>query len=153
MNILKEILLLFIHVTIIINLQIFTNLWREKSITSLFDLEHRHLVGPYYAGPNSTPAPLMPALITPRQNLGQPPLRAAFNATVRKIRKLKNNKEYNHQERLPLSQHLIYYILIRYSIRKTLFFIYFFFVLFQFCNNYVIVIRVVLILVFFIPRA
>ena len=86
MNILKEILLLFIHVIIIINLQIFTNLWREKSITSLFDLEHRYLVGPY-----STPAPLMLVLITPRQNLVQPPLRAAFNATLRKIRKLKNN--------------------------------------------------------------
>ena len=66
-----------------------------------------YFVGPYYAGPNSTPAPLTPALITPRQNLGLASLRAAFNATVRKIRKLKNNKEFNHQEQLLLSQHLI----------------------------------------------
>ena len=66
-----------------------------------------YLAGPYYAGPNSTPAPLTPVLITPRQNLGLPSLRAAFNATVRKIRKLINNKEFNYQERLLLSEHLI----------------------------------------------
>ena len=66
-----------------------------------------YLVGPYYASPNSTPAPLTPTLITPRQNMGLPPLRTVFNATVRKIRKLKNNKDFNHQERLLLSQHLI----------------------------------------------
>jgi len=44
-----------------------------------------YLVGSYYAGLNSTPAPLTPALITPRQNLGLSSLRAAFNTTVRKI--------------------------------------------------------------------
>ena len=79
----------------------------KELCTFLLHFLLNYLVGPYYAGPNSTPAPLTPALITPRQNLGLPQLRAAFNATVRKIRKLKNNKEFNHQERLFLSQDLI----------------------------------------------
>ena len=46
-----------------------------------------YLVGPYYAGPKSTPAHFTPALIPPRANFDLPPFRAAFNATIGKNRK------------------------------------------------------------------
>ena len=47
----------------------------------------KYLVGPYYAGPKSTPAHFTPALIPPRANFDLSPFRAAFNATIRKNQK------------------------------------------------------------------
>ena len=49
-----------------------------------------YLVGPYYAGPKSTPAHFTPALIPPRANFDLPPFRAAFNATIGKNQKKGN---------------------------------------------------------------
>ena len=43
-------------------------------------------------GPNSTLAPLTPALITRRQNLGLYALRTAFKATIRKVWELKTTR-------------------------------------------------------------
>ena len=54
------------------------------------------LVGPYYAGPKSTLAHFTPALIPPRENFDLPPFRAAFNATIRKIRKKARFSIYNN---------------------------------------------------------
>ena len=52
-----------------------------------------YLVGPYYAGPKSTPA-----LIPPRANFDLPPFRAAFNATIGKNQKnQKKGKVFNLQ--------------------------------------------------------
>ena len=50
----------------------------------LFRTSYQYLVGPYYAGPKSTPAHFTPALIPPRANFDLPPFRAAFNATIGK---------------------------------------------------------------------
>ena len=51
-----------------------------------------YLVGPYYAGPKSTPA-----LIPPRANFYLPPFRAAFNATIGKNQKnQKKGKVFNN---------------------------------------------------------
>ena len=55
-----------------------------------------YLVGPYYAGPKSTPAHFTPALIPPRENFDLPPFSAAFNATIRKIRKKARFLIYNN---------------------------------------------------------
>ena len=55
-----------------------------------------YLVGPYYAGPKSTPAHFTPALISPRANFDLPPFRAAFNATIWKNQKnQKKGKVFN----------------------------------------------------------
>ena len=55
-----------------------------------------YLVGPYYAGPKSTPAHFTPALIPPRANFDLPPFRAAFNATIWKNQKnQKKGKVFN----------------------------------------------------------
>ena len=57
-----------------------------------------YLVGPYYAGPKSTPAHFTPALIPPRANFDLPPFRAAFNATIGKNQKnQKKGKVFNFQ--------------------------------------------------------
>ena len=50
-------------------------------------MNNTYLVGPYYAGPKSTPAHFTPALIPPRANFDLPPFRAAFNATIGKNQK------------------------------------------------------------------
>ena len=56
-----------------------------------------YLVGPYYAGPKSTPAHFTPALIPPRANFYLPPFRAAFNATIGKNQKnQKKGKVFNN---------------------------------------------------------
>ena len=39
-----------------------------------------YLIGPFYAGPNLTPAPFTPALITPEANFSLTPIRAAYYA-------------------------------------------------------------------------
>ena len=52
-----------------------------------------YLVGPYYAGPKSTPAHITPALIPPRTNFDLPPFRAASNAR-KKARFLIYNNNY-----------------------------------------------------------
>ena len=57
-----------------------------------------YLVGPYYAGPKSTPAHFTPALNPPRANFDLPPFRAAFNATIGKNQKnQKKGKVFNLQ--------------------------------------------------------
>ena len=43
-------------------------------------IENGYLIGPFYAGPNLTPAPFTPALITPLANFGLTPIRAAYYA-------------------------------------------------------------------------
>ena len=64
-------------------------------------LAFRYLVGPYYAGPKSTPAHFTPALIPPRANFNLPPFRAAFNATIGKNQKnQKKGKVLNLQYQL-----------------------------------------------------
>ena len=40
----------------------------------------KYLIGPFYAGPNLTPAPFTPALIAPEANFGLTPIRAAYYA-------------------------------------------------------------------------
>ena len=41
---------------------------------------HLYLIGPFYTGPNLTPALFTPALIPPLANFRLTPLRAAYNA-------------------------------------------------------------------------
>ena len=53
----------------------------------------QYLVGPYYAGPKSTPAHFTPALIPPRANFDLPPFRAAFNATIGKNQKNQEKRQ------------------------------------------------------------
>ena len=44
-----------------------------------------YLMGPYNAGPNFTPAPLIPALITPVSKIPFPPFRAGVKRATRNI--------------------------------------------------------------------
>ena len=66
------------------------------SALTLVEKENEYLVGPYYAGSNSTRTIFTPALITPRANFDLPPFRAAFNATIGKIRKKARFLIYNN---------------------------------------------------------
>ena len=72
---------------------------RDANIFVVVEKEnHMYLVGPYYAGPKSTPAHFTPALIPPRANFDLPPFRAAFNATIGKNQKnQKKGKVFNLQ--------------------------------------------------------
>ena len=71
---------------------IFPTFWKKLML---------YLVGPYYAGPKSTPAHFTPALIPPRANFDLPPFRAAFNATIGKNQKnQKKGKVLKLQEQL-----------------------------------------------------
>ena len=55
----------------------------EKYESGFIRLESNYLVGPFYAGPNLTPALFTPALIPPPQESALTPFRAAFYAGQR----------------------------------------------------------------------
>ena len=72
---------IFLHRIILVDYYSCDAQWNVRIILSIY------LVGPYYAGPKSTPAHFTPALIPPRENFDLPPFRAAFNATIGKNQK------------------------------------------------------------------
>ena len=65
-----------------------------------------NLIGPFYAGPNLTPALFTPALIPPVPKFGLTPFRAVFYATQR-ARKEKIDNGYFYA----LLRHLFYFFL------------------------------------------
>ena len=111
------------HFTIYLTLKLFTisvlkYLEEKKEVEMLMFV---YLVGPYYAGPKSTPAPFTPALIPPRANFDLPPFRAAFNATIGKNQKnQKKGKVLKLQEQLFRFQCVFFSRRIKFSMIKYL---------------------------------
>ena len=79
---------------------------------------HQYLVGPYYAGPKSTPAHFTLAIIPPRENFDLPPFRAAFNAMMGKNQK--KGKLLKLQEQLFRFQCVFFSRRIKFSMIKYL---------------------------------
>ena len=68
----------------------FINLWDWNRTSIFLDLLENsslliYLMGPYNAGPNFTPVPLTPALITPVSKIPFPPFRAGVKRAARYI--------------------------------------------------------------------